>query len=178
MRGATVYSGVPSEFTELAIGRTFGIPNSVLIAGVFAALVWVGMERTVVGRKMRAAGGNAEAARLAGVRVELLRAMGFVISAIGASVAAVLLVAQSSSYYPNSAIALLLPIYAACFLGTTAFRPNLFDVAGTLVGAAFLAVVQSGLIMVGIEAWIAQLVQGTLLILAVVLSKAASRGIV
>lgn len=178
MRGATVYSGIPSEFTELAIGRSLGVPNSVLIAAVFASLVWVGMERTVVGRKMRAAGGNPEAARLAGVRVELLRAMGFVISAVGASVAAVILVAQSSSYYPNSAVALLLPIYAACFLGTTAFRSNLFDVAGTMVGAVFLATVQSGLIMVGVEAWIAQLVQGTLLILAVVLSKAASRGIV
>ncbi|MGB3412417.1 MAG: ABC transporter permease [Microthrixaceae bacterium] len=178
MRGATVYSGIPPEFTKLAVGRTVGIPNSVLIAAVFAAMVWVGMERTVAGRQMRAAGGNAEAARLAGVRVDWLRACGFVVTAVAAAVAATILMAQSASYYPNSAVALLLPTYAACFLGTTAFRSNVFDVAGTLVGAAFLAVVQSGLIMVGVQSWIAQIVQGTLLIVAVALSKAASRGVI
>ena len=176
MRGVTLYDGIPVEFTKLAVGRTLGVPNAVWIAAVFALLVWVGMERTVVGRRMRAAGGNPEAARLAGVRVDVLRASGFVVSAVGASVAAVILMAQSASYYPNSAVALLLPTYAACFLGTTAFRSNIFDVAGTLVGAAFLAVVQSGLIMIGVQSWIAQIVQGSLLIAAVVLSKAASRG--
>lgn len=175
MRGATIYDGIPVPFTELAVGRTAGVPNAVIIALVFALLVWIATERTVVGRRMRAAGGNAEAARLAGVRVDLLRACGFVVSAVGASIAAVILIAQSASYYPNSAVALLLPTYAACFLGTTAFRSNVFDVAGSLVGGAFLAVIQSGLIMVGVESWIAQMVQGTLLVIAVVLSQAASR---
>lgn len=178
MRGVTLYDGIPLEFTQLAVGRTLGIPNAVIVAAVFALLVWVGMERTVVGRRMRAAGGSPEAARLAGVRVDMLRASGFVVSAVGASVAAVILMAQSASYYPNSAVALLLPTYAACFLGTTAFRANIFDIAGTLVGAAFLAVVQSGLIMIGVQSWIAQIVQGSLLVAAVVLSKAASRGVV
>lgn len=175
MRGATIYDGIPGAFTELAIGRAFNIPNAVIIAVVFAALVWLGMEQTVVGRKMRAAGANPEAARLSGVRVDLLRASGFVVSAVGAAVASTVLIAQSASYYPNSATALLLPIYAACFLGTTAFRSNIFDVGGSLVGAAFLAVVQSGLIMIGVQSWIAQIVQGSLLIAAVVLSQAASR---
>lgn len=175
MRGTTLYSGIPAGFTEISVGRTFGVPNAVLVAVVFAIVVWVGMERTVVGRKMRAAGANAEAARLSGVRVEWLRAVGFSVAAIGGAVAATVLVAQSASYYPNSATGLLLPIYAACFLGTTAFRPNIFDVPGTAVGAVFLAVIQSGLIMVGVQSWIAQVIQGSILIIAVVLARAASR---
>lgn len=175
-RGSTIYNGIPTGYTKIANGRMLGVPTGVVVALAFALIVWTLMERTVVGRKMRAIGGNAEAARLSGVRVDLLRAAGFVMTAVGAGVAAVLLTSQSASYYPNSATALLLPSYAACFLGTTVFRQNIFQVAGTMVGVAFLAILQSGLIMVGVASWIADIVKGALLVGAVVLSKLASRG--
>jgi ribose/xylose/arabinose/galactoside ABC-type transport system permease subunit len=55
------------------------------------------------------------------------------------------------------------------------FRANLFEVTGTLVGVAVLATIQDGLIMTGVSSWLAQVVQGTLLVVAVVGSKAASR---
>jgi ribose/xylose/arabinose/galactoside ABC-type transport system permease subunit len=124
---------------------------------------------------MRAIGGNYEAARLSGVKVDQLRALSFAITAAGAGLAAIILTAKSSSYYPNSASALLLPSYAACFLGTTVFRANIFQVTGTIVGVAFLATLQSGLIMVGVSSWIGQIVQGTILIGAVWSSKLAGR---
>jgi len=55
------------------------------------------------------------------------------------------------------------------------FRANIFEVVGTVVGVAFLAVIQDGLIIVGVSSWIAQVVEGSLLIIAVVASKAASK---
>jgi ribose transport system permease protein len=174
-RGSTIYSDIPPAYVKIANGRLWGVPTGVLVALAFGLIIWVLMERTVVGRQMRAIGGNAEAARLSGVRVDVLRALGFTITGIGAAVAAVLLTSQSASYYPNSASALLLAVYAACFLGTTVFRQNIFQVEGTIVGVAFLAILQSGLIMVGIASWIADIIQGTLLIGAVVLSKLVSR---
>jgi ribose/xylose/arabinose/galactoside ABC-type transport system permease subunit len=60
-------------------------------------------------------------------------------------------------------------------LGTTVFRANIFQVTGTIVGVAFLATLQSGLIMVGVSSWIGQIVQGTILIGAVWSSKLAGR---
>jgi ribose transport system permease protein len=174
-RGGTIYSDIPSAYGELSSGRVFGVPNAVLIAFAFALIVWVGMERTVVGRKMRAIGGSMEAARLSGVRVGLLRGSGFVVTGLSGVIAAVLLTSQAASYYPGSAASLLLTVYAACFLGTTVLRSNVFDVGGTIVGVAFLAVIESGLIMLGIESWIAQIVKGCLLIGAVTASKVAGR---
>jgi ribose transport system permease protein len=162
-RGLTVYKGIPDSFTQLA--------NAL----VFAGIIWLLMEWTVTGRRMRAIGGNYEAARLSGVKVDQLRALSFAITAAGAGLAAIILTAKSSSYYPNSASALLLPSYAACFLGTTVFRANIFQVTGTIVGVAFLATLQSGLIMVGVSSWIGQIVQGTILIGAVWSSKLAGR---
>lgn len=173
--GSTIFAHIPASYIKLGSGYAFGVPISVIVAVAFAVLVWLGMERTVVGRRMRAIGGNAEAARLSGVRVDQLRAVGFMVTALSAAVAAVLLTAGAASYYPNAVTAELLPAYAACFLGTTVFRSNIFEVTGTVVGVAFLAVIQDGLIIAGISSWIAQLVEGALLIVAVVASRAASR---
>jgi ribose transport system permease protein len=173
--GATIFAHIPSSYITIGTGYAFGVPVAVIVAVLFAVLVWVGMERTVAGRRMRAIGGNAEAARLSGVRVDQLRAVGFMVTALSAAVAAVLITAGAASYYPNAVTAELLPAYAACFLGTTVFRSNIFEVTGTVVGVAFLAVIQDGLIIVGVASWIAQVVQGTLLVIAVVASRAASR---
>jgi ribose transport system permease protein len=173
--GATIFSNIPNAYVQIGTGYFIGIPIPTIVALVFAAMIWVVMERTVAGRRMRAIGGNSEAARLSGVRVDQLRAVGFIVSALAGVVTAVLFTAASSSYYPNALTAELLPAYAACFLGTTVFRANLFEVTGTLVGVAFLATIQDGLIMTGVSSWLAQVVQGTLLVVAVVGSKAASR---
>jgi len=108
-RGLTVYKGIPASYTGLANGSILGVKGGSLIALFFALIIWFLMEWTVSGRRMRATGGNYEAARLSGVRVDNLRAWSFGITAIGAALAAVVLTAKSSSYYPNSATALLLP---------------------------------------------------------------------
>jgi ribose transport system permease protein len=173
--GSTIFSNIPSAYVSIGVGNVAGIPISVIIAVVFALLVWLLMEQTVAGRRMRAIGGNSEAARLAGVRVDQLRMFGFIMSALSAAIAAVLITAAAASYYPNAVTAQLLPAYAACFLGTTVFRSNVFEVTGTVVGVAFLAVIQDGLIISGVPSWSAQVVEGLLLIIAVVASKAASR---
>lgn len=173
-KGTTIYRDIPAAYTKLGVGEIGGIPVAGLIAAAFCVVVWLIMERTVLGRQMRAVGGNAEAARLCGVRVDLLRTLGFVASALAAVIAALLITAQASSYYPNAATAMLLPAYAACFLGTTVFRSNVFDVAGTIIGVAFLAVVQNGLLVLGVPGWTAQVAQGGVLVVAVVASRLAS----
>lgn len=175
-QGATLYENIPSSYTQLGIGEVFGIPIAGLVAATFCFAVWLITERTVLGRQMRAVGGNAEAARLCGVRVDLLRVLGFVATGTAAVLAALLITAQGSSYYPNAATAMLLPAYAACFLGTTVFRSNIFDVAGTVVGVVFLAVVQNGLLILGVPTWTAQVAQGGVLVVAVMASKLASGG--
>lgn len=174
-QGATIFNGIPTSFTAIGSGSVAGVPTSVVVALGFALVVWLAMERTVAGRRMRAIGGNSEAARLCGVRVNQLRTIGFVMTAVSAALAAVLITSQAASYYPNSATSQLLPAYAACFLGTTVFRANLFEVNGTLVGVIFLAAIQNGLLITGVPSWTAQLVEGALLVIAVVASKAAAQ---
>jgi ribose transport system permease protein len=168
----TVYSGYSTSFTGLASNSSIlGISNQVWIAGVIAALVWVLMDRTEVGRYMYAIGGNPEAARLSGLRVRPLRVAGFVVVGLCAAAAGILLISEASSYSPNVGATYLLPAFAAAFLGAAVFRPGEFNLPGTIIGVLFLTVIQTGLIELNLQTYIINLVQGGILIFAVLVSR-------
>ncbi len=167
-----VFVGFPSSFTAIAQNNSIlGINNQVWIALVIAILGWVMLEKTEVGRFMYAIGGNPEAARLAGVRVRTLRILGFILIAVCAVVAGVLLTSLGASYTPNPGPPYLLPAYASVFLGAAAFRPGQFNILGTVVGVLFLETIQTGLTMLSLSTWVINVVQGGILIVAVLLSR-------
>jgi ribose transport system permease protein len=171
----TVYQGFPQPFVDLASGSTFGLSNQIWIAGVIAILIWVLLDRTEIGRYMYAIGGNSEAARLSGLRVRPLRVLGFVVVGVTAAIAGVLLISESGSYAPNAGVAYLLPAFAAVFLGAAVFRPGEFNLLGTVVGVLFLGVIQTGLILLNLQTYIINLVQGGILIAAVLISRLGQR---
>ncbi|CAB4879277.1 unannotated protein [freshwater metagenome] len=171
----TTYSGFPEAFTKIAKGELLGLSNLIWIAAVVAIIIWLLLERTEIGRYMYAIGGNPEAARLSGVRVRGLRVLGFVIVAITAAIVGLLLTSQSSSYAPNLGIPYLLPAFAAVFLGAAVFRPGEFNVAGTVIGVLFLGVIQTGLTMLNLETYLINLVQGGILVTAVLVSRLGQR---
>jgi ribose transport system permease protein len=171
----TVYTGFPTAFADIAKGEFLGLSNLIWIAAGVAVVIWTLLERTEVGRYMYAIGGNPEAARLSGVRVRYLRLVGFVIVAVAAALVGLLLTSQSSSYAPNAGISYLLPAFAAVFLGAAVFRPGEFNVLGTVVGVLFLGVIQTGLTMLNLETYLINLVQGGILITAVLVSRLGQR---
>ncbi|HEY4277420.1 MAG TPA: ABC transporter permease [Conexibacter sp.] len=171
----TVYDGIPNGFVQIASGDFLGLSNQIWIAAVVALVVWLLLDRTELGRFMYAIGGNPEAARLSGVRVLRLRMLGFIIVGLAGAVVGILLISQSASYAPNGGTAYLLPAFAAVFLGAAVFRPGEFNVLGTVVGVLFLGVIQTGLTMLDLDTWVINLVQGGILITAVLISRLGLR---
>jgi ribose transport system permease protein len=167
----TIYSGFPPTFLKIAQGTFFGLNNQIWIALVAAVVMWALLDRTELGRYMYAIGGNQEAARLSGIRVKAFRVIGFIIVGVAAAVVGILLISLSSSYSPNGGATYLLPAFAAVFLGAAVFRPGEFNVPGTVVGVLFLGVIQTGLIMLNFETYVINLVQGGILIAAVLISR-------
>jgi ribose transport system permease protein len=165
----TIYSGFPTEFLKIAQGTFLGLNNQIWIAFVIAVIMWALLDRTELGRYMYAIGGNQEAARLSGIRVKAFRVIGFMIVGVAAAVVGILLISLSSS--PNGGATYLLPAFAAVFLGAAVFRPGEFNVPGTVVGVLFLGVIQTGLIMLNFETYVINLVQGGILIAAVLISR-------
>ena len=167
-----IFVGFPSGFTKVAQDNSLlGINNQVWIATAIAIIGWITLEKTEIGRFMYAIGGNSEAARLAGVRVRTLRILGFVIIAICAVISGVLITSLGGSYTPNPGPPYLLPAYAGVFLGAAAFRPGQFNILGTVVGVLFLETIQTGLTMLNLSTWVINVVQGGILITAMLLSR-------
>lgn len=168
---STVFAGADASYVKIAQGELLGFSNMVWIALGIALLLWILLDLTETGRYMYAVGGNSEAARLSGVRTRWLRLWGFVLIALAGAIVGVLLTSNSASYTPNFGTSYLLPAYAAAFLGAAVFRPGEFNIPGTVLGVVFLGVIQTGLTMLSLQTYIINLVQGAILVSAVLLSR-------
>jgi ribose transport system permease protein len=171
----SIYQGIPESYVAIASGRTFGLSNQVYIALGVLLVAHVFLRHTEAGRYMYAIGGNAEAARLSGVRVRLLKAAGFGIVGIAAAITAILLTSQAGAANPNTGLGLLLPAYAAAFLGSSMFRLGSFTAVGTAIGALYLQIIGSGLTILNLSGPLVQIIQGAILAAAIFLSRFARR---
>ena len=151
------------------------IPNLTLLALGVLVVVWLLLEQTVFGRRLYAIGGNREAARLAGVRVRILRLIAFMCTGLGAAIAGLMLVSRLSSANPTQGDGLMLNAIAAVFLGMTMSEEGEPHVLGTLVGVLILGVLNNGLTQMRIDSYIQQILTGGIIILAVTLSSLSRR---
>ncbi len=172
---AVVFQGVPPQYVEIGAGEWLGISHQIWIALVVAVVLWVMLDATEPGRFMYAIGGNPEAARLSGIRTRTLRIVGFVIVALAATVVGILISSAGGGYTPNPGQYLLLPAYAGAFLGAACFRPGEFNIPGTVVGVLFLGTIATGLTLLNLQTYLINLVQGAILVVAVLLSTVAAR---
>lgn len=171
---ATVYSGVAPQYLKIGQATVGGINVQVWIALAVAVLLWLLMERSEPGRYMYAIGGNREASRLTGLPVKRYLAFGFVLVALAAALAGIMITAGNGASSPQAGIPYLLPAYAAAFLGSTTFRPGQFNIPGTLVSVFFLGVVGAGLTMLALSTAAIDLVQGGILVFAMLLTRLGS----
>jgi ribose transport system permease protein len=167
--------GLSTSFSELATTEIFGITLPVYVMLAVSLLVWHVLERTPVGRRVYATGGNREAARLAGVRVDLVIVLSLVACGAIAALAGVLVSARLGAGDPTVGIPYLLPAFSAAFLGSTQFRGGRFNVWGTIVAVYVLATGVKGLQLAGAPIWIPDLFNGAALLIAVAMAKRPRR---
>jgi ribose transport system permease protein len=165
---------IPDSYRDLGIGTPeswVGFASPVWIAAALALVLWVLLAKTEIGRYMYAIGGNPEAARLSGIPTRRLRTLGFIVVAVVCVIGAMTQTARTASSIPNSGASLLLPAYAATFLGAAMSRRGQFNIPGTVLGVLFLQVIQSGLTFMGYNEDVQNIAQGTILIGAMLLSR-------
>ena len=155
-----------NNFTQTTVG---GFQIVVLYLIVIAFLLWWLTAHTPVGRYLYAIGGNPEAARLSGVRIDRYTTVAFVTSATIAGAAGIMFSSLNGPSL-NFGGTLLLPAFAAAFLGSTQLIPGRFNVWGTLLAIFVLATGVQGLQLVSGASWLNDMFNGVALIIAVALS--------
>jgi ribose transport system permease protein len=175
--GGQLVAGEESRgFVALGQGTLLGIAYPVWYAAAVAVILLYVTEATTVGRYLHAIGGNREAARLAGIRVDAVSFGALVASGLLAALAGVVLAAQLGSGSADIGAPYLLPAFSTVLLGATQVRTHgRVNVLGTLVAVVLLATGIYGLQLAGAPAFISSLFNGCALILAVALAVRAGR---
>ncbi|CAN5204582.1 ABC transporter permease [soil metagenome] len=168
--GQPIVTGFSENFIKAGRGEWFGIPMLCVYLVVVAAIVWFILEHTPIGRYLYASGGNAKAAKLAGVRVERIVFGSLVASGFLAALAGVLLTAKLGIGSHEVGAPYLLPAFAAAFLGSTQIKAGRVNVLGTIVAVYLLAIGVKGLQLAGAPSYVSDLFNGGALIIAVALA--------
>jgi ribose transport system permease protein len=167
----------PISLFELSFLRWFGtgevltIPSALIVFLAVAAAGWVLLNRTRYGRYIVAVGGNTEAARIAGVKVNRHGFSVYVLSGICAGIAAILLCGRLASASPVSGQLYELDAIAAVVIGGTSLAGGRATIVGTVLGVITFALVFNLLTLMDLAVEIQQVTKGAIILAAVLLQR-------
>jgi ribose transport system permease protein len=165
--GQPVYGLVQDGFVAGARGQTLGVSNKIWIAMLIAIAIWILLDRTVLGRRMYAVGGNAEAARYAGLDTRRLRLIAFALCGLGAAAAGILQAASTATANTTATSPWMLQSIAAVFLGMAMFRGGRPNLPGTILGVILLRLIDNGLNFTDIDDYLQSAISGAVIVIAV-----------
>ncbi len=168
--GAIAYRRMAPEYHDLAVGNLGGIPTPVAIVLALWLAAWLVTERTLWGKYVRAIGQNSEAARIAGIR-DRLTMLGVLVTASAlCAVGGVILSANLRQFTPLAGQSYLMDAIAAVFIGTAFTRLGRVSILGTLGGVLFLAIIDNGLNLMGLNYLVKDALVGVILVVTLALS--------
>ncbi|WP_198144944.1 ABC transporter permease [Pseudorhodobacter aquimaris] len=158
------------NFLFLARGKLGPVPLIVIVLVVVVGIALVFSTQTRAGVHLQATGENEEAARRAGINTRRNKVIGLALSGAAAGFTAVLLVANLSSAAPQMGGDFMLLGIAATLLGMTMFTPAKPNILGTVVGALIIVMLGNGLILLGAQYYVQDIMLGIIIIASVAVS--------
>jgi ribose transport system permease protein len=169
--GSNTVNGIPQTFDIFgrgAAGQILGIPSTFLITAIISAAAWWYLRHTAGGRHFYAIGGDAHAARLAGVKVQRRQLLAYLVTGLLVGLASCFVIAQGTSTLDQSVgSGKELAVIAAVVIGGTSIMGGRGSVLGTFLGALLVQSVTSGVTQLGWKSQLADLFVGIFIIIAV-----------
>lgn len=144
----------------------FGLPLVVWLLALLYAVSYFLVNKTHLGFSMRIVGENRNAALEAGINSRNMKFAAYMIAGLLIALASAIESTRVGAIYEQGKF-YMLPVFAACYLGSSMFVPGRINVIGTLVGALFLGVIEKFMNMINVESYIVSIAQGIILIVAV-----------
>jgi ribose transport system permease protein len=165
---------VSTNLSDWVFNNSFlSIPLEFYYGLAIFVVVWYVLSFTPVGQKALVTGQSRDVARLTGVRVDRMRSWAFILGAAIAGTAGIAYAATNGTVDPTAGSSLILPAYAAVFLGATAIKPGRINALGSLIAVYFLATGTAGLELLGTASYYQQIFYGAALVAAVTIPKAS-----
>ncbi len=165
-------SGVDGALVSAVLGTRFlGIALAFYYAIALALVLVYVLGFTSLGRKALFVGRGREIARLSGIPVDRVRLGCLVSSGLVGALAGIVYAGISGAADPNSGTTLILPAFAAAYLGATSITPGRFNPIGSVIAVYLLVTGITGLSILGISTFVQDLFYGGALVIAVALSQ-------
>jgi erythritol transport system permease protein len=162
-------------FGYLGAGRILGLPVSVWLLIVVALAAAYLARFTPLGRHIFAVGGNERAARVSGVRVDLVKMFVYMFSGFCAAIVGLIISSELMASHPATGESFELNAIAAAVLGGTSMSGGRGTIGGTIVGAFVIGILSDGLVMMGVSSFWQMVIKGLVIIVAVVVDQAQRR---
>ncbi|MCW3816410.1 ABC transporter permease [Micromonospora sp. DR5-3] len=159
-----------SRFFDFLAGEVAGVPTPAVVMIVLLAVFLVIALKTPYGRAVYALGGNARAAELAGIPVKRIRISLFAVNGLLAAITGVLLAARLGSGNGGSAMGLEFDVIAAVVIGGTALAGGSGSILATALGVIFITLIGNGLVLMGVNQFLQDVVRGVIIVLAVLIN--------
>jgi ribose transport system permease protein len=164
-----------NSIKKLASTDVVGVPLLVLVLAAVATVGWVLLNRTTFGRRTFAIGGNAEAARLAGIDVRRATALLYVLSGTCCGIAAVMLMARTTTGSSTHGSLYELDAIAAVIIGGTLLTGGRGTLIGSMLGVLVFTTINNIFILNNLSTEVQNIAKGVIIVLAVLLQRRAGR---
>ncbi len=158
---------VSENFRDIARTRVLSLTTATWISLAVVVVAWVALAGTRFGRHVYATGGNAEAARLAGVRTRRIVVAVFALSGLAAGLAGVVAASRTISATPSDDFSFVFGVIAAIVVGGTSIAGGTGAVWRTLLGAFFIAFMVNGFNLHQVDPIWQRVIQGVVILVAV-----------
>ncbi|MBS2771294.1 ribose ABC transporter permease [Anoxybacillus sp. B7M1] len=159
------------SFQMLGRGYFLGIPVPIILMLVIYAALYFVLKKTTFGRHTYAVGGNEEATRISGIRVDRLKIWIYSLTGGLSALAGLILTSRLNSAQPTAGTSYELDAIAAVVLGGTSLSGGRGWIFGTLIGALIIGVLNNGLNLLNVSSFYQQLIKGAVILLAVILDR-------
>lgn len=172
-----MHFGLPAALTWIGQGKIAGIPVPVIISLLFAALAARLFNHSRFGLHVRAVGGNREAARLAGVPVNRVEVMVYVLMGMATALGGLIMMTRIDSTQATIGTAMEIHVISAVIIGGTSLFGGRGTIYGTVMGALLLSMMTNALVIAGVDFFWQLVAMGSIVLIAVAISNLRERRI-
>ncbi|GAB4368917.1 MAG: L-arabinose ABC transporter permease AraH [Spirochaetales bacterium] len=162
---------IEERFFLIGNGTSLGIPNPIWVTILCFIVFGVLLNFTSYGKNTLAIGGNREAARLAGINVDLVKILNFTLQGAVAGLAGVILASRMTSGQPTTSQGFALDVISACVLGGVSLSGGVGTMGGVIIGVLIMGTMQNALNLLNIPTFYQYVIRGVVLLLAVFLDQ-------
>ncbi len=165
--GGSWITGIPEATRVLGTGSVLGIQYPVFVLLILFVVMELVSRHSTWGRNVFAVGGNRRASRLAGLPIDRVRFLAFVLVGVFVGIASIIYLGRAGSVQTNTGTGLELQVVAAVVIGGTSISGGRGSTLAALTGAVLIGVILNGLILLGVPGIWQDAVLGALILLAV-----------